>query len=333
MIDAAEVKERGRELGIDVLRITGIEPFTIARQRHIEQLNSGLRANHSDDLQSFYAPGSKVPGARSIIGAAQCYLIDEEIGDPEPGRPQGLIARYTWRNYYQDLKHRLKKLAQSIPGHESYCLSNGPVAEKPIAQRSGIGHYGKHSIIVNPKFGSWIVLGEIITTLELEPDTPLTNDCGQCKICIQRCPTRAITRPYVIDRTRCIQALTNWPGIIPDDIARAWGNRLYGCTSCQESCPVNTEVRPRKPHTDIGHVGSSYSVVDLLRMTEKQYRRQFADNQMSAAWIDFTAIQRNALLVLGNSHDEATLPLIIEYTKNPDPRLQHTARWALDQFK
>lgn len=333
MIDASRIKELGREFGVDVIRITSADPFPSAHEQHLEQIKSGLytdrKHRHLKDLDVFYSPGQKIPGARSIIAAAQCYLTDESS---DTGKFQGSIARYTRRNNYKDLKQRLEKIARSISDHKWFCASNGPVAEKPIARRSGVGYYGKHSIIINPDYGSWIVLGEIITTLDIEPDDTLPDACGQCDICIQTCPTRAIIKPYFIDRSRCIQELTNWTGMIPEDIAQVWGDRLYGCTACQDMCPVNVKVPARAPRTNIGHVGASYSALSILQMDEDHYRREFADNQMSADWINFNAIQRNALLVLGHYRDRTTLPTIEKFTGSSDPLLSCTASWILKRF-
>ncbi len=339
MIDGKEIKHIGRQLGIDEVRITTAEPFTSARDKFYEQKQEGLfmdrKHRHFEDIDNFYHTQSKLPMVQSIISACQCYLTNEKSDFTAPGKPYGRIARYTWRNHYLDLKNRLKQIAQFI-GTEydaaSRVYSNGPVAEKPIAQRSGIGYYGKHSIIINKTHGSWIVLGEILTDIYIEPDKPLDTDCGDCQICVKACPTGAIIRPYVINRRRCIQELTNWLGVIPDDIARVWENRLYGCTACQDVCPVNKNVKPRSPQTNIGHVGSCVPLVDILRMGDTEYRKRFSNNQITERWIHFKAIQRNALISLGHIKDKKTLPLLKEFTRSQDEVLSHTARWAIKNF-
>lgn len=339
MISAKEIKNLGKDLGIDEIRITTAEPFTKASakilKQKIEDLFFGSKPLQKTNIENFCNVQTKLPQAKSIIAACQCYLTDEITDLTEPGKPHGLIARYTWRNHYLDLKKNLQKLAQSIKkeNRASFRIySNGPVAEKPIAQRSGIGYYGKHSIIINRTYGSWIVLGDIITDIEIEPDSPLKIDCGNCQRCIDACPTGAISRPYVLDRKKCIQALTNWYGIISDDIARIWGNRLYGCTTCQDVCPVNKKVKPRNPRTDLGYVGPSLSLINILQMDETEYRQQFPNNQITANWINFTAIKRNALIALGNIKNKKTLPILKEFTRNQDEILSKTAHWAIANF-
>ncbi|GAI02553.1 unnamed protein product, partial [marine sediment metagenome] len=157
-------------------------------------------------------------------------------------------------------------------------------------------------------------------------------DCGNCLKCIDACPTKAIVYPYVLNCNRCIQALTNWYGIIPDDIAHAWGNRLYGCTICQDVCPANENVKPHSPRTDLGYVGSSISLSDVLQMEENEYRQRFPNNQITATWINFKAIKRNALIALGNIKDKKTLPILKKFARIQDDVLSKTAQWAIAKF-
>lgn len=340
MIDAQYIKNIGDEFGIDAIKIATAQPFCDAATRITEQKDAGLYLNsetwHRRDITDFCNVGTVLPNARSIIAACQCYLTDEEIDTGTPGNPHGLVARYTWRNHYRDLKIRLEKIAEFLKDkYSAHCAvySNGSIAEKPIAERSGIGHYGKHSIIIHQRFGSWIVLGEIITDIDIEPDTPSAGDCGDCRKCMDECPTQAIIKPYVIDRRKCIQALTNWFGVLPEGIARVWGNRLYGCSLCQDVCPANSHVHGSLPRTDIGFVGPSIPLAQILTMQEDEYRKKYANNQMTARWINFRSIQRNALVALGNIRDRKTLPLLDRISKSADEVLTRSARWAIDNFQ
>ncbi len=336
MIYARQIKSLGRELGIDEIRITTAESFTEASANIAEQKKAALFLGtehwYKRDLARFCDVHSRLADAKSIVSACLCYLTDEKTDLTEPGRPHGLIARYTWRNYYLELRIRLEKLAHFLKKEygASFCVfSNGPVAEKPIAERSGIGYYGKHSVIINQTYGSWIVLGEIITNIEIEPDNPLTMDCGNCQLCIDACPTGAIISPYVLDRRRCIQALTNWFGVIPDAIARVWGNRLYGCTICQDICPKNKTVKSFSPRTELGYVGQSIPVRDILQIDDATYRQRYPNNQITAKWIRFKAIKRNALLCLGHTKDKSILPLLDQFAQSEDKVFSHTAQWAI----
>jgi len=334
------IKSYGKSLGIDEIRIAHAEPFTDAYARIAEQIETKLYLGtehwHRRDIRQFCDPHSKLARARSIIAACQCYLTDEDPDMSAPGNPHGLIARYTWRNYYRDLRQRLKKLAQYLNREtdaQYRVFSNGPLAEKPIAERCGIGYYGKHCIIITPTYGSWVVLGEIVTDIELEPDPPLSLDCGDCTVCMEACPTKALIAPYVVDRRKCIQALTNWVGIIPDEIAQVWGKRLYGCTTCQDVCPRNGDVTPHRPRTDVGYVGPSLPLFDILSMDDTDYRTRYPNNQVTAHWIRFKAIQRNALLCLAHTPDKASLSVLEKFATCNDHILAETAQWSLRNHK
>ena len=339
MIKNKDIKDFAEKLDIDQISITTAEPFDKAHAAFQDQQTKGLFTDrehrHFKNIESFYNLQVKYPGVRSVIAACQCYLTDENTDLSKDDDAHGLIARYTWRNHYQGLKSKLIKLGQFIAqktGASFRAYSNGPVAEKPIAVRSGIGYYGKHSIVINKKFGSWIVLGEILLDIELEPDDPLSIDCGDCQACIEACPTHAIIEPYYIDRRRCIQELTNWPGILPDDIARVWGKRLYGCTACQDACPANSKVKMRRPGADPGFVGPSISLTTLLDMSEQEYRKKYSNNQITARWINFSAIQRNALVCFGNINDKKYLPVLEPFQKSNNEIFASTARWAIHRI-
>lgn len=339
MIKVKDIKNFAKELGIDQIQITTAEPFNEALAFYKDQKAKGLfidrKHRHLKNIESFYDLQTGFPDARSVIAACQCYLTDEKTDLSDKDDAHGLIARYTWRNHYLGLKVKLKKLGEFIAQRTKATFraySNGPVAEKPIAVRSGIGYYGKHSIVINKNFGSWIILGEIITDIELEPDDPLNIDCGECRECIDACPTRAIIKPYFIDRRRCIQELTNWPGVLPDDIARVWGKRLYGCTVCQDVCPANNRVVVQSPRNDPGYVGPSISLVTILGMSEQEYRKKYPNNQITARWINFNAIKRNALICLGNIGDKKYLPVLERFKRSDNAMYASTARWAIKRI-
>jgi epoxyqueuosine reductase len=334
VIDAEPIKNYGRQSGIEI-RITRALPLDKEIRRMRAQSRAGLFINPESwtkkEIDKFCDLKTSLPDARSVITAALNYCTPDEPDPSRPGKPYGLVARYTRRNYYLELRRRLRRLAQFIKkeyGGKSAVYANGPIAEKPLAQRSGLGYYGKHSVIINPRFGSWCVIGEVITNLEVPADKFLTRTCGSCRKCMDVCPTRAIIRPYVLDRRICIQALTNWVGRVPDRIAKVWGNRVYGCTICQDVCPKNTDKKPLPPETEIGIVGQWLSILDILAMKEEEYRARYSNNQMSAGWINFPAIKRNCLIALGNIRDPKTLPAVNKFLKDRDPTLAATACWA-----
>lgn len=196
-------------------------------------------------------PRLVLPGCRSVICVGMNYFTGDSA-DERPGN--GRIARYAWgQDYHRVMGTRLAQLEARIKAlaPEAQCrwyVDTGPVMEKAWAQQAGLGWIGKHSNLVSTQFGSWLLLGEILTTLELDPDEPATDLCGTCTACIKACPTGAIVEPYIVDARRCISYLTielrSAEQSIPDDLAAKMGNRIFGCDDCLDICPYNVQPRP-----------------------------------------------------------------------------------------
>jgi epoxyqueuosine reductase len=257
---AEQIKQEALALGFDAVGIS--------------RVTSNLAPSHPDSLYSRLSewlrrgyqgamswmerdptrranPQEVLPGCQSIVSVGSNYYTghraDERLG-------HGRIARYAWgEDYHVVLQARLEQLELRIkalaPGAvtRSY-VDTGPVMEKAWAQQAGLGWIGKHSNLVSTRFGSWLMLGEVLTTLELEPDEPAADLCGSCTLCIKACPTGAITEPYVVDARRCISYLTielHKPGDeIPSDLAPKLGNRIFGCDDCLDICPFNVNATP-----------------------------------------------------------------------------------------
>ena len=335
------IKEYGEEIGLDIVKITSAELLVEAAARIEDQIRNGLIPAEAhwkiEEVNAFCDPRSVIPKARSVVVAAECYLTSEPEDLTKPGEPHGKIARYTWRNYYRDVSKKLKKLAAFLRRRvrkdmQYKCYSCGPLAEKPMAERAAIGWYGKHGVIMAEEYSSWLVLGELITDLELEPDEPLEIDCGDCQLCIEACPTRAILSPYILEREKCLQYLTNWRGMIPVPYRELWGSRLYGCTTCQDVCPLNIEVKPKERKPEIGHIGSSVPLIPLLEISEEEYRARFRHNQVGARWVRRECIQRNAAIALGNIGDPVAVASLVRTLESPNPMLKGHVAWALGKI-
>jgi epoxyqueuosine reductase len=298
-----QIKELGPEIGLEVIRITNAEDFPETEKQIIENIEKGyiLKSDYyasknisagSNNLQvnrigKRCNPKSILKRAKSIISVAQDYLIEETENITDKKQLCGKIAKYDVANFYYDLKLKLNKIVDFINQRSDFKYKSKnkscyvSLVEKPIAARAGVGWYGKHGIIITERFGSWVVLGEIITELELEADAPLLQSCGDCKICIDLCPTQAIVSPYIVDRTRCLQYISERPMKVPVDFREVWGDRLYGCTTCQEVCPKNIKIKPRKYQPKYGYISSSVPLIPLLQISEEEYQRFFAYNQRS----------------------------------------------------
>ncbi len=196
-------------------------------------------------------PRRVLPGCRSLISVGMTYLTEHRANE-QPGH--GRIARYAWgKDYHKVFSTKLKQLEQRIlllaPDTQTRSYADtGPIMEKAWAEQAGLGWIGKHSNLVSAEHGSWLLLGEVLTTLELVADEPATDLCGSCTLCIQACPTKAIIQPYVVDATRCISYLTielrGDEQMIAPDLQRGMGNKIFGCDDCLDVCPFNLRAEP-----------------------------------------------------------------------------------------
>ena len=207
-------------------------------------------------------------------------------------------------------------------------VDDGPMLDRAAAARAGLGWFGKNGNILNPTYGSWLLLGQIITDLPLVADPPLAKTCGQCARCIPACPTDAIVAPYVVDNRRCISYLTiEHKGAIPTELRASMANWVFGCDICQEVCPVNRKAKatgdPNFGRTDL----SSIDLVELLDMTEEQFRHRFSGTPIMRA--KQVGMQRNACVALGNAGDPSAVPGLTRALTSAPPLVRAHAAWAL----
>ncbi|MBI2433289.1 MAG: tRNA epoxyqueuosine(34) reductase QueG [Candidatus Hydrogenedentes bacterium] len=244
----------------------------------------------------------RLPGAQSVIVVARNYYA------PRPEQPpgNGKVARYAWgRDYHRVLRKPLGRLAAYLkelaPESESFIsIDSGPVLERTWAARAGVGWIGKNSLVLRRDLGSWFFLGVLVTTLELEPDSPLPDACGSCTACLDACPTGAIVEAQVVDATRCIsyQTIENRREI-PPAVARKMEDWVFGCDICQEVCPWNRFAAPTTEpdiHPRVGHAAPDLQ--ELLKMTEDEFNAKFAGTPLRRA--KWHGMRRNAAVALEN---------------------------------
>ena len=335
MIPAGSAKrliaERAWDLGIDGLGFCDAEPLSETREAFEAAILAGLipedSAPRPSTLIRLTTPAKHLSRARTILSAFQYY---HETDDEQVDASRASIAPYTRSNYYLDLKLKLTKLAGFMAA-ELGCRTKVfscyvTLAEKPLAAKAGIGFYGKHGVIISPGHGSYVILGEIITDAAVDPDRPQQLDCGDCTLCVEACPTGAIVSPYVLDRNRCIQYLSERRGIIPRRIREVWANRLYGCTACQDACPHNRGLRPTSRKVIYGRVGEAVAIRWVLDMDPAAFRHRFRNNQIGMR--EPSAIKRNAIIAAANSGLGSLLPPLRALTEDPDPMIRLHSLWA-----
>jgi epoxyqueuosine reductase len=337
----AALRQRARELGFDDCRVTTANApesaprFTqwLAERRHGEMAYLERTAPKRVD------PQQVLPGARSIVTLAASYY-DPDSQLPIANRESGFIARYArYRDYHDVLGERLKQLAEFVnrlggEGTRSlWYVDTGPLLERDLAQRAGLGFIGKHTNLISRQLGNWIFLSEIITTLDLEADAPEKNRCGSCTRCIAACPTTAITGPFQLDARRCISYLTiELKGAISMELRPAIGSRIYGCDDCLQVCPWNRFAREgqmMKAHArrDLAQP----DLVELLSLDEAGFKRRFAGTPMLRA--KRRGLLRNVCVALGNIGDEKVLPALQKAATDPEPLIAEHATWAIEQIR
>jgi epoxyqueuosine reductase len=347
------IRQRALELGFDGCRFTTAEPPASAGQfQHwLNARQHGGMAYLERNAPKRINPQLVLPGARSVICLAASYgevrSTESAVQSPDLTPPRsalltahhGLIARYARFNDYHDvLDERLKSLTGFVNQRGAqvrslWYVDTGPVLERDLAQRAGIGFIGKHTNVISRKLGNWIFLAEILTTLELSPDEPEKNRCGTCARCLAACPTRAITAPFQLDARLCISYLTiELKGPIPLELRPAIGNHLFGCDDCLAVCPWNRFAREgqlMKAHAkpDLG----TPDLLELLALDAAGFKRRFAGTPMLRA--KRQGLLRNTCVALGNVGDESALPSLQKIVGGPDATLAEHARWAIEQIQ
>ena len=350
------IRQRAAELGFDDCRFTTATPPASAEkfQNWLAGKQNGEMTWLERNAEKRIEPQKVLADVKSIIALAVSYAQGDEwrvANDMEqPAAPRhsslatrhstGVVARYAqFKDYHDVIGEKLKLLTQFVnqfSGADTSSLwyvDTGPILERDSAQRAGIGFIGKHTNLISRKLGNWIFLAEILTTLELEPDAPEKNHCGNCTRCISACPTNAITAPFELDARKCISYLTiELKGAIPLEFRKAIGNRIYGCDDCLAACPWNKFARAgnlMKPHarTDL----AAPDLIELLQLDDAGFKSHFAGTPMLRT--KRRGFLRNVCVALGNMGDENALPALGKAAADYEPLIAEHARWAVSEIE
>src|SRR5215204_4228635 len=242
---AAELDQLGAELGLDVVGAASVAPYADTerhiRDRRARGLFADMRFTMARPEESCY-PQTLLEGAHSVVSAALCYYADAPA--PQPG--EGRLPRYTWRDAYAQLREKLDALGRSLGGEYRVLVDENQHVDREAAARAGVGFYGKNTLLITRRHGSWVVLGTLVTQAVIEPTPPVDLDCGSCTLCIEACPTGALDEPGTLDSTRCLSYWTQSPQTIPEEYRAEIGGMVYGCDICQDVCPWNRGVEKRR---------------------------------------------------------------------------------------
>ncbi len=330
MISKEIIKQTAQSLDIPVTGVTdalAVENFKTILKKHPSPL--WVESNFSEDeMSSLSDPQTFLPGAKSVIVTAQNYLTDE---NDSPEELCGVIAPYLRRNYYKELRKKIEKLVSRLKkefGGRFYISVNGRLREKPFAQKAGIGFIGKNSLIINGRFGSAIVLGCIVTDLEIETDLPADGDCGSCSLCAQTCPTKAIAANLPVNTGRCLQYIAGCAAMEAEYI-KIWGHRLYGCNTCQDVCPKNRDIPKRKDKPPYGDIGAVQYLPDIIFLTDEEFKAKFKGTQLSSSWLEPSAIIKNALASVANFNSAKAKEILKKFMEYGRPELHGFADFLI----
>ncbi|GCE17912.1 tRNA epoxyqueuosine(34) reductase QueG [Dictyobacter kobayashii] len=378
MLNTQTIKEYAYSLGFDAARITSAAAFPEAKQVIQERIGRGLMDGlpwfTSERAEISCHPDALLPEAQSIITLALCYLTEQPV-EADETKPHGRISRYAWGDDYHDIiKPRLQQFANWLKDYARdewdqdietrLFVDTGRMVDRAVAQRAGLGWYGKNTNILTKGWGSWVFLAEIVTNLPLQPDEALKANCGSCEICLHACPTGALPNPYELDSPKCISFLTiELRGSIPLEMRPLMGNLIFGCDICQEVCPVNKVAEKRLGLRDIhgkpivplqsiqkrteqvadsnankvfrpqiefqAHpaVGSTPELIPLLSLTEEEFRERFRRSPIKRT--KRRGLLRNVCVALGNSKDPQAIPALEKALHDEEALIRGHAAWAL----
>lgn len=363
------IRETAQRLGFDLCGIAPAELDSINRENYLRWIEQGMHGEMTymtrqqrRDLRSL------LPNVRSVICAAMVYNAPgpKSIDRDEPAH--GWIARYAWGEDYHNILHeRLERLLAELrfkvgePFDARIYVDTGPVLERALAWAAGLGWIAKNSCLIHERVGSWFFLGEILTSLELEPDAPAWDRCGTCTRCLDACPTGAIAEPYVLDATRCISYYTiEVKGPIPESFRPSIGRHVFGCDICQDVCPWNREAlvsllpefqpRPLSPEGNVSsdertqeepapHAKSAEAFpttldppLELLaNLSEEEFRAVFRNSAVRRA--GYRGFLRNVAVAMGNSGHKKFQPVLEQLAQHSDLLVQEHARWAMEKLR
>ncbi len=335
-----ELRDFAASIGVDKIGFTTAAPFVdlkhLLKQQQELNYQSGFE---EENIELRTEPTLLLEEAASIIAIAVAYPSRmENAPTGKKGARRGIFCRASWgTDYHTVLREKLKEiegfLVERVPGIKFRSMvDTGELVDRAVAERAGIGWSGKNCSIITPEFGSYVYLGEMITNIPFAPDEAIEDQCGECTLCIDVCPTGAIVQGGQLDSNRCVAFQTQTKGFLPDEFREKIGNRIYGCDTCQTVCPKNKGKKnwlhaAFEPEPEL----AKPLLAPLLSMTNKEFKSQFG--HMSGSWRGKKPIQRNAIIALAHFKEEDAMPQLIELlTKDERPMIRGTAAWAIGKI-
>ncbi|MBB6214627.1 epoxyqueuosine reductase [Anaerosolibacter carboniphilus] len=330
-----KIRSYGKSIGIDLIGFTTIEPFerigNVQRARHKKGHLSGFEEH---DLDKRMNPLITMENAKSIIAIGIGYYHGDETPMEEP---YGEITRSAWgKDYHHVLMEKFLRLMsyikESISDFEYKAfVDTGPLSDREVAYRAGLGWFGKNNMLITKDFGSWVFLGYALTNLFLTPDQPMVENCLGCNLCIEACPGGALEDGYGMNARKCLSYITQTKEEIEEETREKMGNAIYGCDVCQNVCPHNRPISHKvkgdfipEGRTHRPHIGR------LIQMSNKEFKALYKDT--AAGWRGKNNLRRNAIIAAGNAKDPGLLPYLMEALKDDSIMIRKYAVWAIHKI-
>src|SRR5216684_8911045 len=340
------VKQAARAAGFELVGVAPVYDFD-----ELDRFREWIAAGHAGEMKYMEARAESgvlkrvslrctLPWVRSVVVCAINYNTAQPYSSEADDPQRGWIARYAWghEDYHQAVMSKLRTVENQLrqatseagtPAPQTCCyVDTGPIVERVYAKYAGVGWIGKNTCILNQQLGSWLFLGVILTSLELEPNLPAADRCGSCTRCIDACPTGALLAPYQLDSNKCISYLTiEKRGEIPQDLRSGMGQQVFGCDICQDVCPWNRKAPPTtanelEPRPELVNPALEW----LAEINPEEVRRVFKQSPIRRA--KRSGLRRNAVIAMGNSKNRGFLPLLEKLTKDEDETVADSAEWA-----
>ncbi|MFA1819869.1 tRNA epoxyqueuosine(34) reductase QueG [Virgibacillus oceani] len=335
-----EIIDFSKEIGIDKIGFASADVFGELKERLRRQqelrYQSGFEKGSNEERTE---PQRLLPEAQSILSIALAYpsrMINPPKGKKEDRR--GIFARASWgMDYHHVLRDRLEKLEnfinEKVPDASTKLMvDTGELSDRAVAERAGIGFSGKNTAIITEEFGSFVYLGELLTNIPFIPDDPVEDSCGDCRKCLDACPTGALVQGGQLNAQRCIAFLTQTKDFLPDEFRAKIGNRVYGCDTCQVVCPRNKGIDFHiHPEFEPDNETEKPRLKPMLRISNREFKETFG--HLAGSWRGKKPLQRNALIALGHFKDKTAVEEIIAVLNNdPRPVIRGTAAWTLGKI-
>lgn len=329
-----------QSIGVDKIGFTSASPFMELKNHLRRQQELGYQSGFEEsDIEKRTEPKLLLENAASIIAIAIAYPSKmQNAPQGKKGARRGIFCRASWGiDYHTVLREKLALLEAFLQEKVPECkirsmVDTGELSDRAVAERAGIGWSGKNCAVITPEFGSYVYLGEMITDLPFESDEPMEDQCGECRLCLDVCPTGALVQGGQLNSQKCVAYLTQTKGFLPDEYRAKIGNRIYGCDTCQTVCPKNKGKsnwihEAFKPDPEV----AKPLLEPLLAISNRDFKETYG--HISGSWRGKKPIQRNAIIALVHFKEVSALPTLIEvFQKDERPVIRGTAAWAIGKI-